>query len=126
VKYDNQGLSLLCARSEPDERGAYRSSGLHGVVRLLRRPDEGGWRVVIKYGWGYYSRTPPPVLLKRLQQIVPAGLAVACAEESAEQAAGLAAAQGPPPEAEQVIAEYLADVPAAAAEKRRSRNGLNA
>lgn len=30
-----------------------------------------GWRVVIKCGWGYYFRTPPPVLLKRLQQIVP-------------------------------------------------------
>ncbi len=30
------------------------------------------WRVVIKIGWGYYFRTPPPVLLKRLQQIIPA------------------------------------------------------
>ena len=44
-------------------------------------------------------------------------LAVACAEENAEQAAGLAAAQGPPPEAEKVIAEYLPDAPAAVAEK---------
>jgi hypothetical protein len=35
-------------------------------------------------------------------------LAVACAEENAEQAAGLAAAQ----EAEKVIAEYLPDAPA--------------
>lgn len=32
-----------------------------------------GWRVVMNYGWGYYFRTPPPVLLKRLQQIIPVG-----------------------------------------------------
>lgn len=44
-------------------------------------------------------------------------LAVACAEEHPEHAAGLATAQAPPPEAEQVIAEYLPDAPASAAEK---------
>jgi len=32
-----------------------------------------GWRVVIKVGWGYYFRTPPPDLLERLQRLIPDG-----------------------------------------------------
>jgi hypothetical protein len=44
-------------------------------------------------------------------------VAIASAEERPGRAEGLATAQAPPPEAEKVIAEYLADAPASAAEK---------